>query len=96
MIREREREGEREREREREGERERDYLRISSFLGEMFLMSGCVRVSGSIAYAPQQPWLQNMTMRENITFGKKFDKRVYNKVLRIIYLNSRQKFTNFA
>lgn len=29
-----------------------------------------VNVNGSIAYAPQQPWIQNATIRQNIMFNK--------------------------
>jgi ATP-binding cassette, subfamily C (CFTR/MRP), member 1 len=49
---------------------------LSSILGEMPLLDmsnnaasiGAV-VEGSIAYCSQQPWIQNMTLRDNITFG---------------------------
>ncbi|KAJ6593376.1 P-loop containing nucleoside triphosphate hydrolase protein [Mycena capillaripes] len=35
----------------------------------------------SIAYAPQESWLQNETIRENIVMGTHFDEERYNKVL---------------
>jgi ABC-type multidrug transport system fused ATPase/permease subunit len=34
-------------------------------------LRGYIGMSGRVAYVPQQPWMQNNTMRNNITFGKK-------------------------
>ena len=34
-----------------------------------------------MSYVPQQAWIQNNTLRNNIVFGKKFDERRYNRVL---------------
>ena len=36
---------------------------------------------GKIAYVPQQAWLQNATLKYNITFGKKLNKELYERVL---------------
>lgn len=47
---------------------------ISAILGEMDIVSGTVNTYGSIAYVPQQAWIQNATVQDNITFGKPFDK----------------------
>jgi len=38
-------------------------------------------LQGSIAYVAQQAWLQNMTLRDNILFGKSFDEQRYDMVL---------------
>ncbi|CAL8082912.1 unnamed protein product [Calicophoron daubneyi] len=53
---------------------------LSACLGEMIKRRGVVRVNGSTAYVPQQAWIQQMTLRENICFGHSlndppFDKR---------------------
>ncbi|EQC39376.1 hypothetical protein SDRG_03578 [Saprolegnia diclina VS20] len=50
-------------------------------LGELDKYNGSVGVSGRIAYFAQQPWLQNMTIRENILFGHPYDRKKYNAVL---------------
>jgi len=42
---------------------------ISSILGEVPLVSGTRMVKGRIAYAAQTPWIQNLTVRDNILFG---------------------------
>lgn len=47
---------------------------ISAILGEMDIVSGTVNTYGSIAYVPQQAWIQNATVQDNITFGKPLDK----------------------
>jgi ATP-binding cassette subfamily C (CFTR/MRP) protein 1 len=33
-----------------------------------------------VSYVPQQAWIQNTTLRDNITFGKRFNPELYNKV----------------
>ncbi|KAG2023135.1 ATP-binding cassette transporter [Coprinopsis cinerea AmutBmut pab1-1] len=37
--------------------------------------------SGGIAYAAQESWVQNETIRENILFGAPYDEERYNKVI---------------
>ncbi|XP_049281512.1 multidrug resistance-associated protein 1-like isoform X1 [Anopheles funestus] len=54
---------------------------ISALLGEMEKISGQVNTDGSIAYVPQQAWIQNATLRDNILFGKPFDQAKYDKVI---------------
>jgi ABC-type multidrug transport system fused ATPase/permease subunit len=39
----------------------------------MPFISGHVAVNGTIAYATQQAWIFNDTVRENILFGKPYD-----------------------
>ena len=38
---------------------------------------------GSVAYVSQQAWIQNMTVRDNITFGKQMDTSKYEDVLEV-------------
>lgn len=54
---------------------------IQAFLGEMDKISGTVNTVGSIAYVPQQAWIQNATLRENILFGSKYERKRYNRVI---------------
>lgn len=54
---------------------------ISALLGEMEKITGTVNTYGRIAYVPQQAWIQNCTLRDNILFGKGFDETTYNKVV---------------
>ncbi|KAK2169807.1 hypothetical protein NP493_1174g00004 [Ridgeia piscesae] len=54
---------------------------ISALLGEMELMDGQVNVRGSVAYVPQQAWIQNSTVKGNILFSKDFNESRYRKVI---------------
>ncbi|CAH0555483.1 unnamed protein product [Brassicogethes aeneus] len=55
---------------------------ILASLGEMEKNSGRVNTIGSIAYVAQQAWIQNATLKDNILFGKPYDQRIYNKVVK--------------
>ncbi|KAG8336010.1 ATPase [Homalodisca vitripennis] len=37
---------------------------------------------GEIAYVPQQAWIQNASVRENISFGNSFDEKKYNMTVK--------------
>ncbi len=52
-----------------------------SSLGEMEKIEGRVGLKGTVAYVAQQAWIQNMSLRENITFGKTRDAEFYDKVI---------------
>jgi ATP-binding cassette, subfamily C (CFTR/MRP), member 1 len=54
---------------------------IGALLGEMEKTSGSVNIDGRIAYVPQQAWIQNATVQDNILFGKSLNKRLYEKVI---------------
>lgn len=38
-------------------------------------------MDGSVAYVSQQAWIQNVTLQDNILFGKPLDKQYYNEVI---------------
>ena len=54
---------------------------IQSLLGEMEKLSGTVSMRGSIAYIPQQAWIQNATVKDNILFGKAMNGLLYTDVI---------------
>ncbi|XGW32576.1 hypothetical protein V3C99_017265 [Haemonchus contortus] len=54
---------------------------LQAILGEMNKVSGSVNVSGSVAYVPQQAWIQNLSLRNNILFNRTYDRAFYEKVL---------------
>ncbi|XP_051926933.1 ATP-binding cassette sub-family C member 3-like isoform X2 [Hippocampus zosterae] len=54
---------------------------ISALLGEMEKLEGDVSIRGSVAYVPQQAWIQNATLRDNILFGKPYNEQKYRCVL---------------
>ncbi|XP_019762197.2 multidrug resistance-associated protein 1 [Dendroctonus ponderosae] len=69
---------------------------ISALLGEMDKISGSVNSWGSMAYVPQQAWIQNATVRDNITFGKPFDKIKYDKVIEACALKPDFKMLDYG
>uniref|UniRef100_A0A7N8XGS3 ATP-binding cassette, sub-family C (CFTR/MRP), member 2 n=1 Tax=Mastacembelus armatus TaxID=205130 RepID=A0A7N8XGS3_9TELE len=54
---------------------------MSAVLGEMHCTKGFVNIKGSLAFVPQQAWIQNATLRDNILFGSPHeDKRLQEVV----------------
>ncbi|KAA6392071.1 MAG: putative ABC transporter C family member 3 [Streblomastix strix] len=58
----------------------------SALIGDIEKQSGEIFMSGTIAYCPQTAWINNNTVRGNITFGCKYKKKKYNEVVRICAL----------
>lgn len=57
---------------------------VSALLGEINQVSGePVVLRGSLAYVPQQSWIFNATVRDNIIFGNAFDERRFNRALEV-------------
>uniref|UniRef100_A0A8D2DHH8 Multidrug resistance-associated protein 1 n=1 Tax=Sciurus vulgaris TaxID=55149 RepID=A0A8D2DHH8_SCIVU len=54
---------------------------LSALLAEMDKVEGHVALKGSVAYVPQQAWIQNHSLRENILFGRPLRERYYNAVV---------------
>ncbi|XP_020088705.1 ABC transporter C family member 8-like isoform X3 [Ananas comosus] len=55
---------------------------LSALLGEIPKISGSVEVFGSIAYVSQTSWIQSGTVRDNILFGKPFNKALYERAIK--------------
>ncbi|XP_001372990.1 ATP-binding cassette sub-family C member 2 [Monodelphis domestica] len=54
---------------------------IAAMLGEMQPIHGQITIKGSIAYVPQQSWIQNGTLRDNVLFGSQWDEKRYWQIL---------------
>jgi ABC-type multidrug transport system fused ATPase/permease subunit len=54
---------------------------LGSILGEMTRSEGSVKVRGDVAYFSQTSWILSATVKDNITFGHRFDQAFYDKVL---------------
>ncbi|KAH6913154.1 ABC protein [Coprinopsis sp. MPI-PUGE-AT-0042] len=50
---------------------------LQAMIGEMKRVSGTVTFGGKVAYCPQTAWIQNASLRENITFGQPYDEDRY-------------------
>ncbi|XP_066560841.1 ATP-binding cassette sub-family C member 3 isoform X2 [Amia ocellicauda] len=54
---------------------------VCALLGEMEKLDGDISIRGSLAYVPQQAWIQNATLRDNILFGLPYNEQKYRCVL---------------
>lgn len=52
-----------------------------AFLGEGIHLQGNVALNGRISYAPQSPWIQNASLRDNILFGCPYEQERYDRVV---------------
>ncbi|XP_061381499.1 probable multidrug resistance-associated protein lethal(2)03659 isoform X2 [Danaus plexippus] len=61
---------------------------LLAMLRELSPTSGHLAVRGSIAYAAQEPWLFEASVRQNILFGQDLDLRRYKQVIKCCQLKS--------
>ena len=54
---------------------------ISALMAEMVKVEGKVITNGRIAYVPQQAWIQNCSLRNNILFGNNYEASKYKDVI---------------
>ncbi|XP_037529829.2 ATP-binding cassette sub-family C member 3 [Rhipicephalus sanguineus] len=55
---------------------------LAAILGDMHRIKGKVTCTGRVAFAPQLPNVHNMTIRDNILYGKPLDPGFYEQVVR--------------
>ncbi|PHH87585.1 hypothetical protein CDD83_8663 [Cordyceps sp. RAO-2017] len=55
---------------------------LQSLLGDLYKVDGSVEVRGMVAYASQQTWILNATVKENIVFGYRYDSEFYEKAVK--------------
>ncbi|KAM4697381.1 multidrug resistance-associated protein 1-like isoform 2-T2 [Rhinophrynus dorsalis] len=54
---------------------------LSALLGEMEKQDGYVAMKGSVAFVPQQAWIQNASLKDNVIFGRECKESLYKKVI---------------
>ncbi|POM80161.1 Multidrug resistance protein ABC Superfamily, partial [Phytophthora palmivora] len=54
---------------------------VNAILGEMHQLRGTRVVRGDAAYASQQAWIQNQTVRDNILFGEPYEAEHYRRIV---------------
>uniref|UniRef100_A0A8D1TXL3 ABC-type glutathione-S-conjugate transporter n=1 Tax=Sus scrofa TaxID=9823 RepID=A0A8D1TXL3_PIG len=54
---------------------------LSALLGELSKLEGSVSIQGSVAYVPQEAWVQNTSVVENVCFGQELDPLWLERVL---------------
>ena len=57
-------------------------------MNEMVLRSGTTQVGGSFAYVPQQAWVLNTTLEDNIVFGAPKNEEYYKSVIQACALET--------
>ncbi|KJZ72821.1 hypothetical protein HIM_07765 [Hirsutella minnesotensis 3608] len=55
---------------------------LQGILGDLYKVNGNVEVRGTVAYASQQSWILNATVKENIIFGYRYDSEFYEKTVK--------------
>ncbi|KAM8738721.1 ATP-binding cassette sub-family C member 2 isoform 1-T2 [Acanthopagrus schlegelii] len=55
---------------------------MSALLGEMHCTKGFINIQGSLAFVPQQAWIQNATLRDNILFGSPHEEDRFQDVIK--------------
>lgn len=59
---------------------------LMAMLGELPIASGRLDINGRISYASQEAWIFGGTVRDNILFGKPYQRERYNEVVRVCSL----------
>ncbi|XP_071838057.1 ATP-binding cassette sub-family C member 5-like [Apostichopus japonicus] len=54
---------------------------IAAILGQLHTLEGHCVSTGKFAYAAQEAWLFNATLKENILFGKPYDEKKYKRTI---------------
>ncbi|GFR76865.1 multidrug resistance-associated protein 1 [Elysia marginata] len=54
---------------------------LSAMLGEIERHNGTVTVQSRTAYVPQEAWILNASLRDNLVFGSEYDSKRYKKVI---------------
>ncbi|ORZ33398.1 P-loop containing nucleoside triphosphate hydrolase protein [Catenaria anguillulae PL171] len=56
---------------------------LAGIVGEMRRVQGDVEIAGSIGYCPQQPWVMNASLKDNVLFGLDFDAARYQRAIKL-------------
>ena len=60
---------------------------LNGIIGEMKKVHGTIEISGTIGYCPQQAWIQNASLRDNILFGLSFNQEKYDRAIKLSALS---------
>lgn len=55
---------------------------LQAIIRELPLESGSIHINGAISYASQEPFVFSASVRQNILFGKEYERERYNAVVR--------------
>lgn len=57
-----------------------------AIMEELDKVSGSVEIQGSVFYVPQEPWIFTGSLRQNITFGRPYNKEKFDKIVKVCCL----------
>lgn len=60
---------------------------LMSILEETSKVFGNLKVAGTIAYVEQEPFILSSSIKDNITFGKRYDAKLLDKALEVACLD---------
>nr|UOU03343.1 ATP-binding cassette subfamily C4-4-2 [Brachionus rubens] len=60
---------------------------LLSLLDELQKMSGEIDIKGSLFYVPQEPWIFTASLKQNILFGKPYDKKKFDEIIKVCCLD---------
>ncbi|KAA6363711.1 MAG: ABC transporter: Multidrug resistance-associated protein, ATP binding protein, partial [Streblomastix strix] len=58
----------------------------AALIGDIEKQKGTINIDGMVAYCPQTAWINNNTVRGNITFGNTYEEKKYNEVVHVCAL----------
>lgn len=61
---------------------------LGAILGEIPYYSGKLEINGTIAYVEQEPIVFSDTVKNNILFGREFDKTRYEEAIKLSCMSS--------
>jgi ATP-binding cassette subfamily C (CFTR/MRP) protein 4 len=59
---------------------------LMSLLEELEIIGGDVKINGSVFYVPQEPWIFDASIRQNILFGLPYNEKKFNEVIELACL----------
>ncbi|ESN96339.1 hypothetical protein HELRODRAFT_189203 [Helobdella robusta] len=54
---------------------------LEAVMGNLLRVSGHVKIKGRLGYVPQQAWIINASLRDNILLGETYDEEKFNEVV---------------
>ncbi|CAF0703154.1 unnamed protein product [Brachionus calyciflorus] len=60
---------------------------ISALMDELQKVSGEIDIQGSLFYVPQEPWIFTASLKQNILFGKPYDKKKFDQIIKVCCLD---------
>ncbi len=67
---------------------------ILTLLGEIpYKKEGNVKIKGSVFYVSQEPWIFSATLKQNILFGKEYNKKKFDEIIQVCALKEVSKIS---